>query len=112
MPRRIGIGKAKELLLTGDWVSGKEAEAIGLVNKAVPAERLEEAVNEMAGKLAERSPLASKAAKFLVNRGMQVDLATGLELERKAVELHSASEDRAEGLRAFAEKRKPVYKGK
>ena len=112
LPRLIGIRKAKELLLTGDWVSGKEAEAIGLVNKAVPADKLEEAVNEMATKLAERSPMASKTIKFLVNRGMQTDLATGLELEKGALASHSATEDMAEGVAAFLEKRKPVFKGR
>ena len=112
LPRLIGIRKAKELLLTGDWISAKEAEAIGLVNKAVPANKLEEVVNELATKLAERSPMASKAIKFLVNRGMQTDLATALELEKGAVAHHSTSEDVAEGMRAFMEKRKPVFKGR
>jgi len=112
LPRLIGIRKAKELLLTGDWISGKEAEAIGLVNKAVPAEKLEEAVNEMAQKLAERSPMASKTIKFLVNRGMQTDLYTGLELEKGALATHSATEDMVEGVSAFLEKRKPVFKGR
>ena len=101
-----------ELLLTGDWVSAKEAEAIGLVNKAVPADKLEETVNELAQKLAERSPLASKVIKSLVNQGMQMDLASALDLEIKSVAPLFSAEDLIEGLNAFNEKRKPVFKGK
>ena len=112
LPRIIGIRKAMELLLTGDWVSAKEAEAIGLVNKAVPADKLEETVNELAQKLAERSPLASKVIKSLVNQGMQMDLASALDLEIKSVAPLFSAEDLIEGLNAFNEKRKPVFKGK
>jgi enoyl-CoA hydratase/carnithine racemase len=112
LPRIVAIRKAKELLLTGDCVTAAEAERIGLVNKVVPADRLEEEAMQLARKLAEKSPLASKAAKLLVNQGMQTDLATGLELELRTFVHHLGSEDVAEGLKAFAEKRKPVFQGK
>jgi len=112
LPRLIGLRKAKELLLTGDWVTAKEAESLGLINKAVPADKLEEATMEMAQKLAERSPMASKTIKFLVNRGMQVDLYTGLQLEKGALAAHSATEDMKEGVSAFLAKRKPNFPGR
>ena len=112
LPRLIGRRKAMELLLTGDWISAKEAEAIGLVNKAVPADKLEETVNEFAQKLAERSPLTSKTLKKLVNEGMQMDLDAALDLEINTVAPLFGSEDVIEGFSAFNEKRKPVFKGK
>ena len=112
LPRLIGIRKAKELLLTGDWISAKEAERIGLINRAAPADKLEEAVNELAKKLCERSPLTSKAIKLLVNKGMQTNLDAGLELELGQILHLFTTEDLAEGVKAFAERRKPVFKGR
>jgi len=112
LPRIIGPRKAMEILLTGDWLSAKEAEALGLLNKVVPPDKLEETVNEMAQKLAERSPLASKTIKNLVNKGMQMDLASAMELELNSVAPLFGAEDLIEGLTAFNEKRKPVFKGK
>ena len=112
LPRLIGIRRAKELMFTGDWITAKEAEAIGLINKAVPADKLEETVMEMANKLKERSPMASKFIKYSVNRGMQVDLYSGVEIEKLASMSHFATEDSVEGIRAFMEKRKPVFPGR
>lgn len=112
MPRLVGIRKAKELLFTGDWISPQEAERIGLVNKVVPADKLDEAVEEMCQKFVNKSPSATRTMKRLVNEGMQMDLASGLELEAKAIFEHFGSEDFKEGIRAFLEKRKPEFKGK
>ena len=112
LPRLIGVRKAMELLLTGDAITAREAEALGLINRAVPADKLEEATMEMAEKLAKRSPMASKAIKSLVNRGMQVDLYTGIMLEKGASSLHGSTEDRQEGFNAFMEKRKPDFPGR
>jgi enoyl-CoA hydratase len=105
MPRNIGMRNAKELLFTGDLISGKEAERIGLVNRAVPAEKLNSTVEELIAKLVDKSPLALQAMKMLVNRGLGCTVESGLQLERQTVNFK-------ESMAAFTEKRKPVYKGR
>ena len=112
LPRRIGITKAKELLYTGDRISPAEAQRIGLINKAVPADKLEEATDELVTKLLGKSPLALKAVKRLVNRGMDCSLEAGLEMEILAANAHGNTEDIAEGLAAFIEKRPPEFPGR
>lgn len=112
MPRFIGMRKAKELLYTGALISGKEAERIGLVNQAVPADKLEQTVEELIARLVDKPPLALQAMKMLVNRGMNSSLEAGLLLEHMTVESLEATEDFKESMAAFAEKRKPVYKGR
>jgi enoyl-CoA hydratase/carnithine racemase len=112
LPRLIPLRIAKELLFTGDWLSAKDAEKWGLINKAVPAAELEAYVMTVAGKLKERSPMASKFIKYSVNRGMQVDLYTGVELEKSASMAHFQTQDSKEGIGAFMEKRKPNFPGK
>lgn len=109
LPRLIGARKAKEYLFTGKWMSAQEAEKLGLVNQVVPADKLEEAVNEMATKLASKSPLTMKEIKRLANQGLETDLHAGLEMEGQACVLHAASDDANEGLRAFIEKREPKW---
>ncbi len=112
LPRLIPLRRAKELLFTGDWLSAKEAEQYSLVNRAVPADKLEETVMEIANKLKERSLMASKFIKYSVNRGMQVDLYNGIELEKSASMSHFQTLDSKEGISAFLEKRKPDFPGK
>lgn len=84
LPRQIGSKKAKELLFTCDTISATEAERIGMVNKVVPPEKLEEAALEMAEKILKNVPETVRAIKSLVNKGMKTDLETGLKIEARA----------------------------
>jgi methylglutaconyl-CoA hydratase len=111
LPRLIGIGKAKELIFTAKRITAQEAAQIGLIEYAVPRAQLMEKALEIAGQIAANAPIAVKQAKLAVNRGLDVDLATGLRLEQMAYEVTIPTKDRLEGLQAFKEKRKPVYKG-
>lgn len=81
LPRQIGVKKAKELMFTCTTISASEAERIGIVNKVVPAEELEEAALEMARKILDNSPEAIKNIKRLINSSMKTDLETGLKME-------------------------------
>ena len=110
LPRLIGARRAKELMLLGGWLTAGDALAWGLVNRVVPAGTVAAAVEEMAAGLAVGSVSANRTVKTLVNRALDCDLADGLELERRLVAEHMRSADAAEGLRAFAEKRKPIFR--
>lgn len=113
LPRTIGARRAKELLFTGDWLAAPEAERLGLVNRVVPPDKLEAEALALAKKLSERSPMATKTVKALVNRGMQMALPDALELEINMGILHlTGTEDVQEGLKAFEEKRKPNFPGR
>ena len=112
LPRLIGWGKAKELIYTGRIIDATEAERIGLVDKVVPLEKLEEEVNQLAETIASKSPLIIKLAKKAINKGMYTDLAAGLAYEKANFALCFATEDHTEGVTAFLEKRKPEFKGR
>jgi len=109
LPRLIGARRAKELMFLGGWLSAGEALAWGLINRVAPAGTVPAVVEEMAGTLAAGSGSANRTVKTLVNRAFDTDLPEGLALERRLVAEHMRSADAAEGLRAFAEKRKPVF---
>ena len=111
LPRVVGKAKAKELIFTARRIDAQEAYRIGLVNEVVPRERLLDRAFEIASEIAQNGPLAVEAAKFAINRGSEVDLKTGLEIESKAYDTLIPTKDRREGLLAFKEKRKPNYVG-
>ncbi|MBS3758868.1 MAG: enoyl-CoA hydratase [Desulfobacterales bacterium] len=112
LPRLIGRGKAKELILTGRRVDAKEAHAIGLVNAICEPELLMDEAQKMAAMICEGGPIAIEQAKYAIDAGIETDLHTGLCIESNAYWITIPTEDRIEGLTAFREKRKPVYKGK
>ncbi len=112
LPRIIGVAKAKELIFTGRRVNAKEALAIGLVNQVTPCENLLDACMEMADMIGQNGPIAVEMAKYAIDKGIETDLATGLAIESNAYRVTIPTEDRIEGLTAFKEKRKPVYKGR
>jgi cyclohexa-1,5-dienecarbonyl-CoA hydratase len=112
-PELIGRRKTFELILTGDSVDAKEAERIGLVNKVIPAEKLDKTVDELVGKLKEKSPVVLRLTRRAIYRAFNLDLRSAL---ANVTDIYLSSlmntEDAVEGLRAFLEKRKPVWKGK
>ncbi|ANB61718.1 enoyl-CoA hydratase [Anoxybacteroides amylolyticum] len=111
LPRLIGVGKAKELIFTAKRISATEALDIGLVEHVVPREQLLLKANELAQQIAQNGPIAVVQAKLAINRGLDVDLSTGLKIEQMAYEVTIPTKDRLEALAAFKEKRTPVYKG-
>ncbi len=112
LARLIGPGRAKDLILTGRRLNAAEAFAIGLVQRLAPEGRLLEVALGVAEQIADNAPLAVAAAKRAVDRGLDLALDAGLALELEEYETVLRSEDRLEGLRAFAEKRRPVWKGR
>jgi enoyl-CoA hydratase/carnithine racemase len=112
LPRLIGRGKAKELIFTGRRIGAAEALSMGMVNQICPPNRLVAESLKMAGQIAEAGPIAVRQAKFAIDAGLESDLQTGLSIEAHAYQACIPTEDRLEGLAAFKEKRKPVYKGK
>ncbi len=111
LARLVGIGKAKELILTGDTVTGREAAEIGLVNKAVPQDKLLSEAEAIARKLAERPPIGLLLAKRLVNESLDVSLRNGLTAEAEGFAAVFSTRDSQEGVSAFLERRKPSFSG-
>lgn len=112
LPRLVGLGRAMEMVLTGDFIDAAEAHRIGLVNSVIPHEELMETVMVLAKKIASRPPLAVKYAKEAVNRSQEGDTASGYALESYLHALACTTEDKKEGVTAFLEKRKGSFKGK
>jgi enoyl-CoA hydratase/carnithine racemase len=101
LARVVGVRKAKEIFLTGKTLSGKEAEQIGLVNRAVPRDMIDSAVAELATELVNNSPTAMRIYKDLLFRTIQTDYATAEQLEVSSSLLNMASEDYQKGMKAF-----------
>ena len=112
LPRLVPLCNALEILLTGDFIDANEAYRIGLINKVVPVPELITAAEELANRIAENGPLAVKAIKELAYRGLEMKLADGIRLEQEFTKVLGSSEDAREGPMAFAQKRKPEYKGR
>jgi enoyl-CoA hydratase/carnithine racemase len=111
LPRLVGRGKAKEMLLLGLRLTAEDALDIGLINHIAPEGKLMDMALEMAEKIVNNPPIAVQQAKIAVNHGMEVDLKKGLEIESASYEVCIPTKDRLEALAAFKEKRKPVFKG-
>ena len=111
LPRLVGFAKATELALTGDELSCKEAERLGLVSRVVPPDRLKAASQELASKLAQGPTKAIALTKRALNKSISSDLETVLEYESYLQEIAGGTVDHIEAVRAFFEKRRPTFKG-
>src|SRR2546423_2040385 len=112
LTRLVGEGKAMEMILSGEIISAQEAFRLGLANQVVPADHLEAKTMEIANRIAEKSPIAVRLAKEAVKVASRSNLDEGLRREVDLFALCFATEDKDEGVAAFLEKRKPIFKGK
>lgn len=111
LPRIVGIARAKELIYTARRIDAGTALSIGLVNSVVAPLELMPAALALAREIAANGPVGVAQAKFAINNGMEASLGVALPLESKAYEVTIPTKDRVEALAAFAEKRKPLFKG-
>jgi len=111
-PRLIGTGRALELILSGNFINGKHAEQYGLVNRAVPKGTVVEEAMKLAATIASKSRIAVQAALRAVHEGTTMDLHTAMKYEREQFGICYASQDKKEGVDAFAKKREPKFKDK
>ncbi|XP_078447756.1 ATP-dependent caseinolytic (Clp) protease/crotonase family protein [Wolffia australiana] len=112
LPRIIGKGLAKELIFTGRKVDAKEAVSLGLVNHCVPSGDAYNKALEISREINQKGPVAIRMAKHAINSGLDLQMSSALEVEENSYNKLLNTEDRLEGLAAFSEKRKPIYKGK
>jgi len=112
LPRIVGMGRAKHLILTGDVIDAKQALEIGLVTAIAPPGQLQIRARELAKRVLRQGPLAARLAKVALNASARVDMDSGLLIETLAQALCYSSEDKLEGTSAFLEKRKPKFTGK
>jgi len=112
LPRLIGVARAKELLLLGRELSGREAADWGLIHRAVPDGELRDAVDDLTARLAQAATVAVGLTKRAIHRALEGTLAAAMEAEANALELSSRSGDFKEGLAAFRERRPPQFEGR
>jgi enoyl-CoA hydratase len=112
LPRLVGLGRALELLLTGDVIEAREAERIGLVNRVVPASDLIPHCRQLAERILKNAPLAVELALQAASEGCDIPLSQALTLEASAFGLSCATEDMKEGTDAFIQKRKPQFRAR
>jgi enoyl-CoA hydratase len=112
LPRIVGMGWAKHLVLTGDIIDAKQALDIGLVTAVMPASQLAVRARELAKKILKQGPLAARLAKLALNASARVDLDSGLLIETLAQSICYDSDDKLEGTTAFLEKRKAKFTGR
>lgn len=110
--RLMGMTRAKLFMMTGRRISAAQAEAWGLLSEVVPDDTLDAAVAALVRELAQRPPLALRTLKMVLDRGADAPLEPALELERKAYAWLRSTDDYAEGVRAFLDKRPPIYRGR
>ena len=111
LPRIVGERKAKELMMTGKLLSGREAFEFGLVNAYAPAAELDARVDSFVGDFIDKSPFQMRITKQCVNRALDADTETLMLVERLAVGVTLNSDDAAEGVAAFLDKREPTWAG-
>ena len=112
LARLVGLARASDLLLTGRRIGAEEAESIGLVNRIAPASGLAEATRTLAGSLASAAPLAVQMTKKGLHQGLDTDLLTQVRYESAALDVLFRTEDHAEAIEAFREKRPPRFQGR
>jgi enoyl-CoA hydratase/carnithine racemase len=112
LTRAIGRARSMDLILTGRTITATEAETMGLVSRVVPADQTLDAALDLARTIAAKAPIAVLAAKEAVRLAEELPLSAGLRHERRAFFALFASDDQAEGMSAFVEKRRPEWKGR
>jgi enoyl-CoA hydratase len=111
LARLVGRGKAKQLIFTGDMIDANEAHRIGLVDEVYPAEELMNKAMALAQNILSKAPIAVSTAKECINKGLDVNLSAGCELEKASFGTIFGTDDAREGMKAFLEKRKAAFKG-
>ena len=112
LPRIVGLGRAAEIIFSGRFVQAEEGERIGLFNKVVPSSSLKAEAIALAKTFTENPPIGLKLAKMMLYRGLSMDYRSGIEVAGAVQAIAHTTEDHAESINAWREKRKPVYKGR